>query len=92
MQFVIHGHDKADGSAHRAPLRHAHLDYLNQHRNCIVARGPLFDDDATHIIGSLLILDVADKAEAEAFWAADPYNRAGVYDSTTTERWRFGHV
>lgn len=92
LQFVIHGRDKADGAARRAPLRHAHLDYLDQHRNSIVARGPLLDDDANHTIGSLLILDVADKAEAGAFWAGEPFNRAGVYDWTTIERWRFGHV
>jgi uncharacterized protein YciI len=39
----------------------------------------------------VLILDVADKTEAEAFWAGEPFNRAGVYD-WTIERWRFGHV
>ena len=92
MQFVIHGHDKADGDARRAPLRHAHIDYLTQYRNSIVARGPLLDDDASHTLGSLLILDVADKAEAEAFWAAEPFNRAGLYEWTSIERWRFGHV
>jgi len=42
-------------------------------------------------IGSVLIVDVADKAEANAFWSNEPYNRAGVYD-WTMERWRFGHV
>ena len=95
MQFVIHAHDKtngADGSARRAPLREAHLDYLNQHRPIIVARGPLLDDEGNRTIGSLLMLDVANKAEAEAFWANEPFNRAGVYESTTMERWRFGHV
>ena len=42
-------------------------------------------------IGSVLILDVADKPQAEAFWADEPFNRAGVYE-WTMERWRFGHV
>jgi hypothetical protein len=91
-QFVIHCHDKADGGARRAPLRDAHLDYLKDFSDIVVARGPLLDDDGKRTIGSLLILDVADKAEAEAFWADEPFNRAGVYDWTTIERWRFGHV
>jgi hypothetical protein len=30
-------------------------------------------------------------SEANAFWADEPFNRAGVYD-WTMERWRFGHV
>jgi uncharacterized protein YciI len=92
MQFVIHAHDQSDDAARRAPLREAHLDYLNQHRHIIVARGPLLDDDRNRTIGSLLMLDVANKAEADAFWAGEPFNRAGVYESATMERWRFGHV
>lgn len=92
MQFVVHCHDKADGGARRAPLRNAHLDYLKDHQNIVVARGPLLDDDGEHTLGSLLILDVADKAQAEAFWADEPFNSASVYDWVTIERWRFGHV
>jgi uncharacterized protein YciI len=92
MQFVIHAHDKPDGGARRAPLREAHLRYLGDHQDIIVARGPLLDDDGVNTIGSLLILDVADKAEAAAFWVSEPFNRAGVYEWTTMERWRFGHV
>ena len=91
MQFVIHCHDKPGGGARREPLRAAHRDYLNDHKDIIVARGPLLDDDGGKTIGSVLILDVAHKAEAEAFWADEPFNRAGVYE-WTIERWRFGHV
>jgi len=40
----------------------------------------------------VLILDVADKAQAETFRAGEPLGRAGVYEWTTIERWRFGHV
>ena len=91
MQFVIHCHDKPDGSARRVPLRDAHRDYLQYHEDIIVAHGPLLDDDAVKTIGSVVILDVADKAEAEAFWSDEPFNRAGIYE-WTIERWRFGHV
>lgn len=92
MQFVIHARDQADGAARRAPLREAHLAYLNQHASIIVARGPLLDDDDNRTTGSLILLDVANKAQAEAFWAGEPFNRAGVYEWATMERWRFGHV
>jgi uncharacterized protein len=92
MQFVIHAHDKADSAARRAPLREAHLDYLNQHRQTIVARGPLLDDEGNCTIGSLIMLDMANKAEADAFWTGEPFNRAGIYENVTMERWRFGHV
>jgi uncharacterized protein YciI len=92
LQFVIHAHDKADGEARRAPLRETHHDYLNRHANLFIARGPLLDDDGAHIIGTLIMLDVASKAEAEAFWANLPFNRGGIYEWATMERWRFGHV
>jgi uncharacterized protein len=92
MQFVIQARDKPDGGARRAPLRDAHRAYLDKHGAIVVARGPLLDDSGTHTIGSLLILDVRDKDQAEAFWADEPFNDAGVYEWTTIERWRFGHV
>jgi uncharacterized protein YciI len=91
MQFVIHAHDKPESGARRTALRDAHLEYLERHKDIIVARGRLLEDDGVKTIGSLLILDVANKAEAEAFWAGEPFNRAGIYD-WTMERWRFGHV
>lgn len=92
MQFIIHAHDKIDGTTRRAPLRDAHLAYLSQHSNIIVARGPLLNDDGEKTIGSLIMLDVASKTDAETFWANEPFNRAGVYEWATIERWRFGHV
>ncbi len=95
QQFVIHAHDKAagaDSAARRMPLRDAHRDYLNRHHGITIARGPLLDDAGNHIIGSLLLLDVSSRAEAEAFWAGEPFNRAGIYERVTLERWRFGHV
>jgi uncharacterized protein YciI len=91
MQFVVHCHDQPDGGSKRAGLREEHVAYLEKHKDIIVARGTLLDDDGVKTIGSMLILDVADKAQAEAFWAAEPFNRAGVYE-WTMERWRFGHV
>ena len=91
MQFVVHCRDRPDGDSLRAPLRDAHRVYLRDHKEIIVACGPLLDDAGATTIGSVLILDVVDKAQAEAFWAGAPFNRAGVYD-WTMERWRFGHV
>ena len=92
MQFVIHCRDKPDGEARRAPVRAVHQDHLNAHRNITVVRGPLLADDGSRMIGSLLIVDVKSRAEAEAFWNGGPFGPAGVYEWCTIERWRFGHV
>ena len=40
------------------------------------------------MVGSLLILDLADQAAADAFAAGDPYARAGLFESVTIHPWR----
>ena len=45
-------------------------------------------DDGEAMIGSMLVLDVADRAAAEAFAEADPYAKAGLFESTTIKRWK----
>ena len=67
MQFVIHCHDKPDGGARRTPLREAHLDYLENHEDIIVAHGPLLDDDGMKTIGGVLILDVVRQSAGRGF-------------------------
>jgi uncharacterized protein YciI len=91
MQFVIHCHDRPDDGAQRIRLREAHHAYFDDHTRIVVTRGPLLSDDGATTIGRLLILDVADKSQAEVFWTGEPFNRVGLYD-WTMERWRFGHV
>ena len=46
----------------------------------VVKLGGPMTDDAGDMAGSLLILDVADRAAAEAFTAADPYSLAGLFE------------
>ena len=38
--------------------------------------------------GALLVVDCATREEAEAFIAADPFHRAGVYESVTVRAFR----
>ena len=40
------------------------------------------------MIGSLLILDLADRKAAEEFAADDPYGKAGLFESVTIHPWR----
>jgi len=92
QQYIVHCTDVAGSAALREPLRQAHRDYLDAHGDQVVARGPLLSDDGETIVGSALLLDVADRAEAEALLADEPFNKAGVYGHFTIERWLFGHV
>ena len=40
--------------------------------------------------GSLLIVEAADRAEAERITANDPYAKAGLFESTTIRSYRVG--
>jgi uncharacterized protein YciI len=92
MQFIVQCDDVADSEALRAPLRQAHRDYLDERADRVIARGPLMTDDGETIVGSACLLDVADRAAAEALWADEPFNKAGVYGHVTIQRWIWGHV
>ena len=76
--FVVHCLDKADALQVRLGAREAHLAYVRERIDHVKLAGPLLDE-AGEMAGSLLILDVADKAAAEAFNAADPYTLAGLW-------------
>jgi hypothetical protein len=88
MQFVIYAVDKPNHLALRMETRPAHLKYLESFTKEIVLAGPLLTDDGQTMIGSLFILEVPSRKEAEAFAANDPYRKAGVFVSVTVTAWR----
>jgi hypothetical protein len=47
-----------------------------------------FADDGTTMNGSLIILDLADLAEARAFAAGDPFAKAGLFESVSIRPWK----
>ena len=76
--FVLFCVDKPDSLALRLATREAHLAYVGGFRDQMKLGGPLLDDK-DDMAGSLIILDVADRAAAEAFSAGDPYTQAGLW-------------
>jgi uncharacterized protein YciI len=50
--------------------------------------GPFLADDGETMIGTLLILDVASRADAEAFATNDPYHKAGLFESVEVLPWK----
>lgn len=88
MQFMILCLDKAGSEAVRAANRAAHLDYLKGFAEQVVVAGPLLSDDGASPRGSLLLMELADRAAAESFAAADPYRKAGLFESVTITAWR----
>lgn len=87
MLFVIKCIDKPDHLSVRLANREAHLAYVNDFRDQLVTAGPLLSD-AEEMNGSMLVMDVADRAAAEAFCANDPYALAGLFESVSIRRWK----
>lgn len=88
MLFAIACIDRADAGSLRADSRPAHIEYLKAQTDKIVLAGATMSDDGTAMTGSMLIVDVADRAEAEAFSAGDPFTEAGLFASVSIKRMR----
>jgi hypothetical protein len=71
--------DRPDAGGLRQRMRPAHKTYLAQVADRIAFAGPLLADDGCTMIGSLLAIDFADRATAEAWLAAEPFTQAGLY-------------
>ncbi len=80
MHFVIHAFDRPDAGDLRVRTRPDHLEYLEDFE--VAFGGPMLTDDG-EMCGSLIVLDVEDRAAAEAFAAADPYAKAGLFGQVT---------
>jgi len=88
MPYAIIAEDRPDGAAIRQERRPEHLDYLDANKHLLLAAGAQFADDGTTPIGSLLLVDTDDRAEAEAFAKGDPFAQAGLFQSTRIVAWR----
>ncbi len=88
MLFMVHCLDKPDSLALRQATRPAHIDYVKARIDHVMIAGALLADDAETMIGSGYGLSFDDRAGVEAFFADDPYVKAGLYQSVTIKPYR----
>ncbi len=88
MLFIVHCIDKPGHEPVRMANRAAHIAYLETLGEQLVAGGPTQTDDGEHMTGSLLILDLPDRAAVDRFCANDPYARAGLFERVEICRWK----
>ncbi len=86
MLFSIIAMDREDGKDIRAATRAAHLAY-GKETGVVRLGGPFLDADG-RMIGSLIIIDVADLDAAVKWAAGDPYAKAGLFQSTDIRYWK----
>ena len=87
MLFAVISHDRPGSLELRLATRPAHLAFLTAYGDKVVHGGPLLDQDARPC-GSLLLIDVEDRAAAEGFAVGDPYAKAGLFESTVVRGFR----
>ena len=68
----------------------AHLDYLHSQKDILVVSGATLTDDGKEVTGSLLVVNVMTRAEAQAFVDNDPFQKAGMFPRVTITRMRKG--
>jgi len=85
MLVALIARDKPGALSVRQENRPAHVAYLKS-GSAVQQAGPLLDD-AGDMCGSLVILDVADMAEAQAWVEGDPYGKAGLFEKVELIPW-----
>ena len=85
MFVALIAHDKPGAQNIRQENRPMHLEYLKS-TDLVAQAGPLLNPDA-QMIGSLIILDVDDMAQAQSWADGDPYAKAGLFQTVTLTHW-----
>lgn len=84
--FALICTDKPDSQALRQATRTAHLAYLEETAVTVHA-GPFLDPQGG-MTGSLVVVDLPDRAAAGAWAENDPYSKAGLFAEVRIEEWK----
>jgi hypothetical protein len=87
MLYVIHCFDKHDHLHLRQQIRPEHVDYLKGFGSRIWCAGPTLNE-AGEMNGSMIILECANRSEAEDFAANDPYAKGGLFREVQIQAWK----
>ncbi len=90
QMFVCECIDGPDGIDIRKTTGPAHHKYQGGIMDRFVAHGPTRSDDGKKVTGSTFIIQVADRAAADALVHNEPMTKAGVFSEVRIDRWRFG--
>ncbi|MBT3401136.1 MAG: YciI family protein [Rhodospirillaceae bacterium] len=90
MLYIIYQEDGPDSPALRAAHKPAHFAYLEEHKDILVLGGAMLADDDEARIGSVLIINVPDRAAADRFSENEPLRMAGTFKSVRITRMRRG--
>jgi uncharacterized protein YciI len=86
MRIALICHDKPGALQTRLDNRAAHLAHIES-TGTVEMAGPFLDETGA-MTGSLIILNVGSLDAARDWAAADPYAKAGLFQSVTVTEWK----
>jgi len=87
MLFALVADDKPDGLADRLAIRPEHLKHLESLGEKLILAGP-FTDQNGDSNGSIVVIEAATQAEAEALFKKDPFIVKGLFTSYQIRPWK----
>lgn len=91
MLYAVHCVDAKGVESTRNQHLAPHKDYLIGQAHILVVGGALLAEGTDELVGSLYIVNVANREAAEAFSKSDPFTQAGVFASVTITAMRKSH-
>ena len=91
MLYAVHCVDAKGVEELRNKHLAPHKEYLVGQKHILVVGGALFTEGTDEALGSLYIVNVANRQAAEAFSKADPFTAAGVFGTVTITAMRKSH-
>lgn len=91
VAWYIRGFGRPGAHARRQELLQAHRQYFAPYDvDRFIARGPVLDDAGETWQGSANLICLPTRQDVDAFMAAEPYHKDGLYERVLIERYRFG--
>jgi uncharacterized protein YciI len=88
MLWAISCVDDPDTAALREQHMQPHRKYLDDRKDVLVLAGATLTDEGSTATGSLFIVNLRSRTEAEAFSDGDPFTQAGVFAKVSITRMR----
>lgn len=92
MPYLIETYDKPDHYWLRRQERPAHLDFLAQHADLLLACGAKLSDDGLTASGGIYVVNAENRSAAEAFIASDPFSKVALFADVVIGRWRMAYL
>lgn len=92
MHFVVFATDKPGMDSVRAENRPSHRQYLRHHEHPVkvLLGGPTFKNTGERMNGTMLVVEADTLKQVRNFMEADPYCRAGLFESLEVRPWVCG--